>query len=1040
MDEIDGGGPARQRPPAAKHSKDSLTGWASRFLFGNDVFISYARRDATIYSLGLANELTKEQLSCFLDQWGAPPGTELPPALVLTLRRSNMLILLGTEEAANSRAVEQEVREFKRTGRSIIPVSFDGALEKAEWFAELIAGVSIAHESLEALKSGKPSGHVVTRIVTAENFMRRTERLRRYFWVTACSVVLVLLSGLLMGLFIVRQADAKARDAETRREEASARAGEAEQKRQAAEAEADRLSALAREAQGQQAAAERTAAEAARNEAAALANARDQRRIAAEQAARAEEHRKAADEQQRRSRRLTYIGNIQLAQQSFESGYTERGRKYLDAFLPASPRGAGAGREDLRGYEWHYLRRLFHRKLAEIPLGGDDASVNSVALSPRADQVVTAGAGGVKLWGASGSASAGLIATLAGGDFRHVGYSTDGGVIAAAAGGTVNLWDAATRAALRPIVQPDGKDFHALAFSPAHASRLATADENGVNVWDIEATSGKISRAAETIPLPREAAEGDSFSLLLVAFSPDGKHLGVDLDDMVEVWEMPSDGGRATRTAKTMVEGAPDCSTFFLLDRQTSATVFGEQVVTTDLNTGAVKSSFRMNLGLGSSADHHTQSTAVFSPGGKFLAAASAEGVTYGGEVKLWDASTGKLLIAFDGLGARGEVTALAFSGDGKTLAIGGRGKVQLSDATLTRDRLDLQIAKGNVKHMALSPDGDTLATITGPRRGKSTLDFWGTRTGELVHTRGAEAFDHISFAPDGTKYATAAYARRSLRMTWVIQLWDSRTHAPLGPPLGESSQPSLAFSPDGRTLAAAIDDYRSYDCRKGSCVQYWDVATGARSPTIDAPRGRPGRNTYGDAPQLYSPDGKLLVSVATSADGEQLNLLDASTRKRVAGFVSPTEGFFNSSVFSPDSKTLALAHGDSTVSLWDVAPLLDGSPKARGRDGAIWKVGDEHFLGMLEGHTAGVTAVAFSPDGRTIATAGEDGTVRLWEAGFYQPLAALKGSKGAVKFILFTPDGGTLAAACEDGSGGGASVSLWRAAEVRAETARQRR
>lgn len=52
--------------PATHH--ESLTGKASRFLFGNDAFISYARRDATIYSLGLANQLTKKELSCFLDQ------------------------------------------------------------------------------------------------------------------------------------------------------------------------------------------------------------------------------------------------------------------------------------------------------------------------------------------------------------------------------------------------------------------------------------------------------------------------------------------------------------------------------------------------------------------------------------------------------------------------------------------------------------------------------------------------------------------------------------------------------------------------------------------------------------------------------------------------------------------------------------------------------------------------------------------------------------------------------------------------------------
>jgi hypothetical protein len=61
-----------QSAPGTKSPDTGLIAKVSRFLFGNDAFISYARRDATVYSLGLANELTKEGLSCFLDQWGTP--------------------------------------------------------------------------------------------------------------------------------------------------------------------------------------------------------------------------------------------------------------------------------------------------------------------------------------------------------------------------------------------------------------------------------------------------------------------------------------------------------------------------------------------------------------------------------------------------------------------------------------------------------------------------------------------------------------------------------------------------------------------------------------------------------------------------------------------------------------------------------------------------------------------------------------------------------------------------------------------------------
>jgi TIR domain len=160
---------------AIQPEPESFIGKAKRFLFGNDVFISYARKDATIYSLGLAGELTKRGLSCFLDQWGTPAGTELPSELVSTLKRSAMLVVLGTDQAAASKAVEAEIVEFKKTRRTIIPVSFDGSLQQAGWYANLIAGISIAPESKDALQSGKPSENVVSRIVNAENFTRRNK-------------------------------------------------------------------------------------------------------------------------------------------------------------------------------------------------------------------------------------------------------------------------------------------------------------------------------------------------------------------------------------------------------------------------------------------------------------------------------------------------------------------------------------------------------------------------------------------------------------------------------------------------------------------------------------------------------------------------------------------------------------------------------------------------------------------------------------------------------------------------------------------------
>ena len=91
----------------------------ARFLFGDDVFISYSRRDGAKYAAALANELSRPGIgfSCFLDQWGASAATELSQPVLRALRRSSVLVLVGTAGAALSPMVQEEVQRFARPNR-----------------------------------------------------------------------------------------------------------------------------------------------------------------------------------------------------------------------------------------------------------------------------------------------------------------------------------------------------------------------------------------------------------------------------------------------------------------------------------------------------------------------------------------------------------------------------------------------------------------------------------------------------------------------------------------------------------------------------------------------------------------------------------------------------------------------------------------------------------------------------------------------------------------------------------------------------------
>jgi RNA polymerase sigma factor (sigma-70 family) len=368
----------------------------------------------------------------------------------------------------------------------------------------------------------------------------------------------------------------------------------------------------------------------------------------------------------------------------------------------------------------------------------------------------------------------------------------------------------------------------------------------------------------------------------------------------------------------------------------------------------------------------------TFSRDGKLLAGLG------GGRLCVWSAETGKELAHNPRHKFHG--TTLAFSPDGKTLVFTGDGNLILHDLPNLSEKAAQPLLLEETTHgiprpgnepslLQFLPDGKTL--LSGEIDG--VVHLWDVGSGQEVRSFGMpdKRLHRFALSPDGKLVAIAPQGK-------APALWDVESGQMLGRLPGQERILSLAFSPDGKRLAAGIED--------SDAIRLWDVATRKEVRSFVGKKEPPLSPRFGTIAQAiaFTPDGKTLVSLGGHED-DKIRVWDVESGKEQR-LIRTRRGDGSALALSPDGRTAAVGGRNSTVRLWDLT------------------TGKETLAEV--GKQASVEAVAVSPDSKLAATGSFDGVVRVYERATGVEVRSFRAEPHSIQHLAFAPDGKSLLAA----------------------------
>jgi WD40 repeat protein len=338
-----------------------------------------------------------------------------------------------------------------------------------------------------------------------------------------------------------------------------------------------------------------------------------------------------------------------------------------------------------------------------------------------------------------------------------------------------------------------------------------------------------------------------------------------------------------------------------------------------------------------------------------------------------------------------GEVTAIAFSPDGKFLASAGKDHtVKIWDLENGHERVSYTGHTTSVWAIAFSPDGTAIASGAA----EPDIRLWDPMTGKDQRTitgNGAYIYS-LAYMPDG-KYLVSGQARKELKDNDLLCIHEVDSGKLVRTTSDFRTKPhSLSFSPDGSLLAVATShgEIRLFNCAQLlTHPAYWT-------------QQHDSKDDWG-CQAAISPDNRTLIRCGE--DGVKLYKVpqpkDRFEPKDESKILSLGQNRGICATFSRDGKTIIVGCNDGVIRLFDAGTITP--------------------TGLHKGHAGPVTAIAINPAGNILASAGSDHTVRLWQNEVAMPARDYAGHEGSVWKSSFSPDGRRIVSASAD-----RSVRIW--------------